>query len=84
MPIAGTHMKDPNFRLRILLIVFGGTIAFASIAYWRTELLASQEYIEFPDRNNITAVTKTGSDKADAEQEQKKVRKDLQGYEDLY
>lgn len=80
MPVAGSRTKDPNFRLRILLILLVGITCFGAILYWRTELFASQEYIEFPTRK----VTKAKDKKSQPANQAPRVRKDLQGYEDLY
>lgn len=55
MSIAGTRMHDPNFRLRVLLLVFGGIISSAVVLYWRSEYLVSQEYIEFPAKTPIAS-----------------------------
>ena len=46
--LGGDRVSEPNLRLRLLLIFFGGLIAFASILYWRSKLLLSREYVEFP------------------------------------
>ncbi len=69
MPIAGQKMHDPNIRLRLLLLVFGGLVASAALLYWRSEYLVSQEYIDFPSKKHITI------------QQHSNVPK---GYEDLY
>jgi uncharacterized protein involved in cysteine biosynthesis len=69
MPIAGQKMHDPNIRLRVLLLVFGGVVASAALLYWRSEYLVSQEYIDFPTQKHVTI------------QQHPHVPK---GYEDLY
>jgi len=81
MPISGNKMHDPNFRLRFLLLVFCGIIAGAAILYWRTEILASQEYIEFPVGTSISSSRQSNKP---ANVPKQPVRKDLKGYEDLY
>lgn len=81
MSIAGNHLKDPNFRLRILLIIFIGLAMSTVILYWRTQYLVSQEYIEFPVGTSISAANKTNKEEV---KKPTHVRKDLQGYEDLY
>ena len=80
MPVAGSKTKDPNFRLRVLLILLVGIACFGVIIYWRTELFASQEYIEFP----VKKVTKVSNNQNQPTNKAPRVRKDLQGYEDLY
>ncbi len=46
--LGGGRVSDPNYRLRFFLIFLGGLIALASILYWRSKLLLSQEYVDFP------------------------------------
>lgn len=69
MPIAGQKMHDPNIRLRLLLLVFGGLVASAALLYWRSEYLVSQEYIDFPGKKHVTIQPHSNVPK---------------GYEDLY
>ena len=71
-------MHDPNLRLRILLLVFGGLIAGSAIIYWRSESLVSAQYVEFP------VGSKGSSYSAVTPKPPEHVRKDLKGYEDLY
>lgn len=40
-------MQDKNVRLRFLMYIFLGVIAFGSLLYWRTAALDSAEYVEF-------------------------------------
>ncbi len=42
----GSGLKDPNVRLRFLVIVFMGVIAFGAVMYWRHVTLISAEYID--------------------------------------
>lgn len=44
--IQGTGLNDKNARLRFLLYIFMGVIAFGSLLYWRTAALESAEYVE--------------------------------------
>jgi len=46
--LLGSQVKDPNFRLRFFIIMFMGIIAFGVILYWRSQLLFSTEYVDFP------------------------------------
>lgn len=46
--LSGSRVSDGNFRVRFLLIFFGGLVALGSIVYWRSQLLVSQEYVDFP------------------------------------
>lgn len=46
MGIQGTGLKDPNIRLRYLLIFFGGIIAFGAVFYWRQQTIQQAEYVD--------------------------------------
>ena len=82
MPISGYKMHNPNLRLRLLLLVFCGLLAGGAILYWRTEILASQEYVEFPVGTSIGSPRPAG--KPSRAPKPQPVRRDLKGYEDLY
>lgn len=45
--IQGSGLQDKNARLRFLVYIFMGVIAFGSLLYWRTAALDSAEYVEF-------------------------------------
>ena len=45
MPIHGTGIKNQNVRLRMLLIIFVGILAFGAVMYWRTTLLDPDRYL---------------------------------------
>jgi hypothetical protein len=47
MAIQGTGLHDKNARLRFLMYIFLGVIAFGSVLYWRTHLMTNSEYVEF-------------------------------------
>lgn len=47
MGIQGSGLHDKNARLRFLIYIFIGVIAFGSVLYWRTVTLDSAEYVEF-------------------------------------
>ena len=47
MAIQGTGLHDKNARLRFLVYMFMGVIAFGSVLYWRTQLMTTTEYVEF-------------------------------------
>lgn len=51
----GTRVRDVNVRLRILLVMFFGTIAFASVLFWRGKALLAAEYVEFPSVKHLSA-----------------------------
>jgi hypothetical protein len=73
--LGGGRITDPNFRLRFFLIFFAGLIALASILYWRSKLLLSQEYVDFPQH----AVPKKSLIKAPAASQQNgRLQKELQ------
>lgn len=46
--LGGTGIYGSNFRLRFLFIFLAGLLVFGSITYWRSQLLLSQEYVDFP------------------------------------
>jgi len=46
--IAGYRVGDNNFWLRVFIIIFMGIIAFGAVLYWRSQLLLSSEYVDFP------------------------------------
>jgi hypothetical protein len=48
MGLIGDRVTTGNFRLRFFLIFFSGIVALGSVLYWRSQLLWSQEYVEFP------------------------------------
>lgn len=47
MAIQGSGLHDKNARLRFLVYIFFGVIAFGSLLYWRTAALDNAEYVEF-------------------------------------
>jgi hypothetical protein len=49
--LTGSHVYDTNFRLRFLMIFLIGVVAIGSVVYWRSQLIFSQEYVEFPQDN---------------------------------
>lgn len=48
MGFYGNEVRDPNFRLRFLIIVFMGVMALGAVLFWRSKLLLSAEYVEIP------------------------------------
>jgi|GEM_PF-1768985 len=48
MPLYGYQVRDPNIRLRFLVISFMGLMAFGSVMFWRGELLFASEYQDLP------------------------------------
>lgn len=46
MAIQGSGLHDKNARLRFLVYIFFGIVAFGSLLYWRTAALDSAEYVE--------------------------------------
>lgn len=44
----GYQVRDPNFRLRFLVIGFMGVLAFGSVMFWKGELLFASEYQDLP------------------------------------
>ena len=46
--ISGYRVYDANFRLRFFIIVFMGIMALGAVLYWRSQLLLSSEYVDFP------------------------------------
>jgi hypothetical protein len=46
--LSGNRVTDGSFRVRFLLIFFSGLVALGSVIYWRSQLLISQEYVDFP------------------------------------
>lgn len=53
MAIQGSGLHDPNARLRFLTYIFMGVLAFGSLLYWRTQLLASAEYVDLGSAKKI-------------------------------
>jgi len=74
--LGGARVADSNFRLRFCLIIFSGIVALGSILYWRSKLLVSQEYVDFPQhKTKPTSLLKV---KAPATTEQnQRLEKDL-------
>ncbi len=48
MAIHGTRINTQNSRLRMLLIIFVGILAFGAVMYWRTTLLDPDRYLTVP------------------------------------
>lgn len=71
--LSGSSVGNKNLRLRFLLIFFCGLIAFSSILYWRSKLLLSQEYVDFPQHETrklkpaLTAPSQIDSERLEKE-----------------
>lgn len=48
MEISGDSVKQKNIVFRMCVIVFSGIMIFAVLVSWRSQLLFSAEYVEFP------------------------------------
>jgi hypothetical protein len=46
--LTGYSVKDPNYVLRLVCIVFMGVLAIGSVMFWRSQLLFASEYQEMP------------------------------------
>ena len=44
----GSDINNPNFVLRFAIISFMGIAAFASVMFWKSQLLFAAEYQEMP------------------------------------
>ena len=58
MSLIGSDVHDANMQLRLCLIVFCGIIAFGSIVFWKTSLLANAEYQEMPTTHEQLKIKK--------------------------
>jgi hypothetical protein len=52
MGISGTRVSNPNFQLRFFAICFMGIAAFASVLWWRQQVLVNAEYVDVPGRGS--------------------------------
>lgn len=48
MDISGNSVKQKNIVFRMCVVVFSGIMIFAILVSWRSQLLFSSEYVEFP------------------------------------
>ena len=48
MALYGYRVKNPNYILRFALIIFLGVMASASVLFWKSQLLLTADYQEFP------------------------------------
>ena len=48
MEISGDSVKQKNIIFRMCVVVFSGIMIFAVLVSWRSQLLFSSEYVEFP------------------------------------
>jgi hypothetical protein len=46
--LIGPGVSDPNFPLRLMLIVFCGILAIGAVSYWRAELYVAADYQPTP------------------------------------
>lgn len=48
MYLTGSAVKDTNWRMRLLVLVFFGIAASGGVLYWRSQLLLASDYQEMP------------------------------------
>ncbi|GEM_PF-5275527 len=46
--LVGSGVGEGNTRLRLLCIFLAGVVVFASVLYWRAQVMFAAEYQEFP------------------------------------
>ena len=61
MQIQGTNLSDKNIRLRFLLIVFMGIIAFGAVLYWRNITLSNAEYVHIDTQHDPAKHVNSGA-----------------------
>lgn len=48
MPLLGSAVSDPNFKLRFCVIAFTGILGFGFALVWKSSLIMAAEYQEMP------------------------------------
>lgn len=55
--LVGNSVGGTNYRLRFLVILLMGVMAFGGVLWWRSQVLFASDYVEFPSKalhHNVT------------------------------